>query len=233
MPVLVAPSILSADFANLAAEIKRAEDGKADWLHVDVMDGHFVPNLTIGAPVVKALKKNTRLPLDVHLMITDPDKYLEDFAKAGADHLYVHVEACTHLQRTLSHIRSLGVKAGVSLNPATPESTLQYVLNDIDMVLVMSVNPGFGGQKFLSSVVPKITAIRRMLDGVGNTGALINVDGGINDETTKTVTAAGASVVVAGNYIYGSKDVGAAIRSLHEAGSGVTLRAEQSRMAAG
>jgi len=233
MTVLVAPSILSADFANLAAEIKRAEDGKADWLHVDVMDGHFVPNLTIGAPVVKSLRKNTKLPLDVHLMISDPDKYLEDFAEAGSNHLYVHVEACTHLQRTLSQIRKLGMKAGVSLNPATSESTLQYVLNDIDLVLVMSVNPGFGGQKFLQAVVPKITAIRKMLDNAGNTQALINVDGGINAETTKIVTAAGASVVVAGNAVYGKGDVAGNIRALHEAGSGVSLRAEQSRMAAG
>lgn len=233
MTVLVAPSILSADFANLAAEIKRAEDGRADWLHVDVMDGHFVPNLTIGAPVVKSLRKNTHLPLDVHLMITDPDKYLEDFAEAGADHIYVHVEACTHLQRTLAQIRKLGKKAGVAINPATPETTLEYVLDDIDLVLVMTVNPGFGGQAFIPAVVPKITAIRKMLDGAGNTQALINVDGGINAEKTKIVTAAGASIVVAGNYIYGSKDVAAAIKGLHEAGSGVKLRAEQSRMAAG
>src|SRR5581483_703641 len=157
MPVLVAPSILSADFANLASEIKRAEDGKADWLHVDVMDGHFVPNLTIGAPVVKSLRKNTHLPLDVHLMITDPDRYLEDFAQAGSTYLTVHAEAATHLQRTLSQIRSLGMKAGVALNPATPEDVLSYVLDDVDLVLVMSVNPGFGGQKFIPAVVPKIT----------------------------------------------------------------------------
>jgi ribulose-phosphate 3-epimerase len=225
MSVLVAPSILSADFANLAAEIKRAEEGKADWLHVDVMDGHFVPNLTIGAPVVKSLRKNTKLPLDVHLMITDPDKYLEDFKEAGSDHIYVHVEACTHLQRTLAQIRKLGMKAGVSLNPATPESTLRYVLNDIDLVLVMSVNPGFGGQAFIPAVVPKITAIRRMLDEAGNKQALINVDGGINAETTKIVTAAGASVVVAGKSVYGSPDVAAAIKQLHDAGGGVNLKA--------
>lgn len=225
MSVLVAPSILSADFANLAAEIKRAEDGKADWLHVDVMDGHFVPNLTIGAPVVKSLRKNTKLPLDVHLMITDPDRYLEDFAEAGSNHIYVHVEACTHLQRTLAQIRKLGMKAGVSLNPATPESSLQYVLNDIDLVLVMSVNPGFGGQAFIPAVVPKITAIRRMLDEAGNKQALINVDGGINAETTKIVTAAGAGVVVAGKSVYGSPDVAAAIKQLHDAGGGVNLKA--------
>jgi ribulose-phosphate 3-epimerase len=218
MAVLVAPSILSADFANLASEIKRAEEGKADWLHVDVMDGHFVPNLTIGPPVVKSLRKNTKLPLDVHLMITDPDRYLEDFADAGSNHIYVHSEACTHLQRTLSQIRKLGMKAGVALNPATPPDVLSYVLNDIDLILVMSVNPGFGGQAFIPAVVPKITVIRRMLDEAGNRNALINVDGGINSETTKLVTAAGASVVVAGKSVYGAPNVSEAIRQLHESG---------------
>lgn len=219
MAVLVAPSILSADFANLASEIKRAEDGKADWLHVDVMDGHFVPNLTIGAPVVKSLHKNTRLPLDVHLMITDPDRYLEDFAEAGSAYVTVHAEACVHLQRTLSQIRKLGMKAGVALNPATPQDVLSYVLQDIDLVLVMSVNPGFGGQAFIPAVVPKITAIRKMLDDAGNKQALISVDGGINSETARIVTQAGAGVVVAGKSVYGSSDVGAAIRQLHESGS--------------
>lgn len=216
MALLVAPSILSADFANLATDIKRAEDGKADWLHVDVMDGHFVPNLTIGAPVVKSLKKNTHLPLDVHLMITDPDRFLEDFAQAGSNYLTVHAEACTHLQRTLSQIRKLGMKAGVALNPATPPDVLSYVLADIDLVLVMSVNPGFGGQAFIPAVVPKITVIRKMLDDAGNKGALISVDGGINPETAKIVSDAGASVVVAGKSVYGASDVALAIKQLHE-----------------
>ena len=216
MPVLVAPSILSADFANLASEIKRAEDGHADWLHVDVMDGHFVPNLTIGAPVVKSLRANTKLPLDVHLMITDPDKYLDDFAKAGSNHVYVHQEACVHLQRTLSEIRKLGMKAGVALNPATPPETLAYVLDDIDLVLIMSVNPGFGGQKFIPSAVPKIRHLRSMLDLAGRNDVIINVDGGINAETARSVTAAGAGAVVAGKSVYGSKDVAAAIKELHE-----------------
>jgi len=224
MALLVAPSILSADFANLATDIKRAEDGKADWLHVDVMDGHFVPNLTIGAPVVKSLKKNTHLPLDVHLMITDPDRYLEDFAQAGSNYLTVHAEACTHLQRTLSQIRKLGMKAGVALNPATSPEVLSYVLGDIDLVLVMSVNPGFGGQAFIPAVVPKITVIRKMLDDAGNKGALISVDGGINTETAKIVADAGASVVVAGKSVYGSSDVALAIKELHEASAAVAGR---------
>lgn len=218
MPVLVAPSILSADFANLAADLKKAEEGKADWIHVDVMDGHFVPNITIGIPVVKSLRKNTRLPLDVHLMITDPDRYLKDFAEAGADHLIVHAEACTHLQRTLAHIRSLGKLAGVALNPHTDENVLRYVLNDIDLILVMSVNPGFGGQKFIPAVVPKITALRRMLDDAGNQSAHISVDGGIDQETARIVTTAGANVVVAGKSVYGSGDVAKAIKLLHDAG---------------
>lgn len=217
MTLKVAPSILSADFANLAAEIKRAEDGGADLLHVDVMDGHFVPNLTIGAPVVKALRKNTHLDLDVHLMIEDPDRYLEDFAKAGSNYLTVHQEACIHLQRTLSEIRRLGMKAGVALNPGTPEDHIKYVLNDIDLVLVMSVNPGFGGQKFIPEVLPKIKRIRAMFDEIGRKEVLISVDGGINVETARKVSEAGASMIVAGNSVYGSGDVPAAIRALHAA----------------
>ena len=218
MSVIVAPSILSADFANLASEIKRAEEGKADWLHVGVMDGHFVPNLTIGAPVVKSLRKNTKLPLDVHLMITDPDRYLEDFAEAGSTYVTVHAEACTHLQRTLSQIRKLNMKAGVALNPATPPDVLSYVLADIDLVLVMSVNPGFGGQAFIPAVVPKVQVVRKMLDDAGRHDALISVDGGINVETAKLVTAAGASVLVAGKSVYGAPDLAVAIRQLKEAG---------------
>lgn len=219
MTVIVAPSILSADFANLASEIKRAEEGKADWLHVDVMDGHFVPNLTIGPPVVKSIRKNTKLPLDVHLMITDPDRYLEDFAEAGSTYLTVHVEACTHLQRTLAQIRKLGMKAGVALNPATPAETLQYVLNDLDLVLVMSVNPGFGGQAFIPAVVPKVSRVRAMLNEAGNKQAFVSVDGGINVETGRTVTAAGANVLVAGKSVYGAADLSAAIRQLHDCDS--------------
>jgi ribulose-phosphate 3-epimerase len=214
MAVLIAPSILSADFANLASELKRAEEGGADWIHVDVMDGHFVPNLTIGPPVVRALKSATKLPLDCHLMISDPDRYLGDFAKAGANHVIVHAEACVHLQRTLSQIRALGMKAGVALNPATPEDHLSYVLDDIDLVLVMSVNPGFGGQKFITSVVPKISRIRRMLDQAGRQEALIAVDGGIDATTAPLVHEAGAKVLVAGKSVYGQPDVKKAISEL-------------------
>lgn len=213
-PVLIAPSILSADFANLERDLHRAEQGSADWIHVDVMDGHFVPNLTIGAPVVKSIRKVTKLPLDVHLMITDPDRYLEDFAKAGANFATVHAEACVHLQRTLSHIRSLGMKAGVALNPATPPEVLSYVLQDIDLVLVMSVNPGFGGQKFIQAVIPKVRQVRKMLDEAGRQEAHVSVDGGINPETAKTMTDAGADVLVAGASVYGSDDIPKAIASL-------------------
>jgi len=214
MSLLVAPSILSADFSRLGEEVRRAEDAHADWIHVDVMDGHFVPNLTIGAPVVKSLRGCTHLPLDVHLMISDPDKYLNDFAEAGADYITVHQEACTHLQRTLAHIRSLGKKAGVALNPATSEETLRYVLNDLDLVLVMSVNPGFGGQKFIAEVLPKIERMRKMLDEAGNTQCKISVDGGITAATAKLVAQSGASVVVAGNSVYGAPDINKAVSDL-------------------
>ena len=214
MSLLVAPSILSADFSRLGEEVRRAEDAKADWIHVDVMDGHFVPNLTIGAPVVKSLRRSTHLPLDVHLMIEDPDRYLGDFADAGADYITVHQEACTHLQRTLSHIRTLGKKAGVALNPATSEESLKYVLKDLDLVLVMSVNPGFGGQKFIAEVLPKIDRMRRLLDDAGNSACKISVDGGITVETAKLVADAGACVVVAGNSVYGAPDIKEAIGAL-------------------
>ena len=219
MTVLVAPSILSADFSKLGDEVKRAEDGKADWIHVDVMDGRFVPNLTIGMPVVKGILPHTKLPLDVHLMIVEPDRYLDDFAKAGADMITVHAEAAVHLQRTLSHIRSLGKKAGVALNPGTSPDVLRYVLNDIDLVLVMTVNPGFGGQKFLSSVLPKIREIRQMFDDANLPDVNISVDGGITPDTAALVVAAGANVVVAGNSVYGQPDVADAIANLHGAGT--------------
>lgn len=221
MALLVAPSILSADFANLGGEIKRAVDGQADLIHVDVMDGHFVPNLTIGAPVVKSIRKCCSLPLDVHLMIEEPDRYLTDFASAGANYLTVHAEACVHLQRTLSEIRKLGMKAGVALNPATPPDHIEYVLQDLDLVLVMSVNPGFGGQKFIAAVLPKIRTIRSMLDAAGRQDAIISVDGGINVETARLVAEAGANLVVAGKSVYGAPDVGVAIHDLKAAAAGL------------
>jgi ribulose-phosphate 3-epimerase len=211
---LIAPSILSADFARLGEEVKRVEEAGVDWIHVDVMDGHFVPNLTIGAPVVKALHNVTKLPLDVHLMITDPDKYLQDFADAGASYITVHQEACTHLQRTLAQIRNLGKKAGVALNPATPEETLKYVLKDLDLVLVMSVNPGFGGQKFLTEAIAKVGRLRKMFNDAGLPDVHISVDGGINTETGAQVVEQGADVLVAGNSIYKASDINKAVQEL-------------------
>jgi ribulose-phosphate 3-epimerase len=211
--IQIAPSILSADFSALGAEVRAVEEGGADWIHVDVMDGRFVPNLTIGPLVVAALRKVTRLPLDVHLMIIEPERYLEDFAGAGADVISVHVEASTHLQRTLRRIRELGKRAGVVLNPHTPEDALRYVLGDLDLILVMSVNPGFGGQAFLPQVLPKVAALRRMIDASGFSIDL-EIDGGITPATAPTVVEAGARVLVAGSAVFGQPDRTAAIRAL-------------------
>lgn len=211
--IIVAPSILSADFARLAEEVAAVEAAGADWLHVDVMDGRFVPNITIGPPVVKALRKVTKLPLDCHLMIATPEKYVDAFAEAGADTITIHVEACTHLQRTLCHIRSLGKRAGVTLNPSTHEDSLRYVLDVVDQVLVMSVNPGFGGQSFLESQLGKVSAIKKMIDE-RKLSVDIEIDGGITKDTAPKAIAAGARILVAGNAVFNTKDYGQAIGAL-------------------
>lgn len=216
MPVAIAPSILSADLGRLAAEIADVERGGADWIHVDVMDGRFVPNITLGPVVVKAARAATRLPLDVHLMIVEPERYLEAFAEAGADTLSVHVEASPHLQRTLAEIRRLGKRAGVVLNPHTPESAIDYVLDDVDLILVMSVNPGFGGQEFLPSVLPKLAALRKRIDD-RKLRIDLEVDGGVSPLTAKQVTDAGARVLVAGSAVFGKKDRAHAISELRKA----------------
>lgn len=192
------------------------EQAGADWIHVDVMDGHFVPNLTIGPIVVQAIRPHTTLPLDVHLMISSPERYIEAFAEAGADGLTVHVEACTHLHRVIQQIKGAGLKAGVSLNPHTPVGSIEHILADLDLVLVMSVNPGFGGQSFIPAVLPKIEALRARIDQTGRTIAL-EVDGGINADTAPDVVRAGADVLVAGSAIFGTKDYGAAIVNLRDA----------------
>jgi ribulose-phosphate 3-epimerase len=211
--VKIAPSILSADFARLGEEIKDVENGGADYIHVDVMDGHFVPNITIGPLIVEAIRPITKLPLDVHLMIENPDQYIEAFAKAGADYITVHVEACKHLHRTIHFIKSFGVKAGVVLNPATPVETIQHVLSDVDMVLLMSVNPGFGGQAFIPEVTGKIKTLRRIIDEKG-LQVEIEIDGGVNEVTGKLCIEAGATVLVAGSAIYNEKDRAKAIAAL-------------------
>lgn len=211
---LIAPSILSADFARLGEEIRDVERGGADWIHVDVMDGHFVPNMTLGPLVVQAIRPVTKLPLDVHLMIEEPDRYIGAFAKAGADFITVHAEATVHLHRTVQSIKELGVKAGVVLNPATPLSAVELVLDDVDLVLVMSVNPGFGGQRFIPAMTEKIANLRQLLDRRGLTGVQIEVDGGINAQTAASVIEAGANVLVAGNAVFGESDRAAAIKAL-------------------
>ncbi|KYG59014.1 ribulose-phosphate 3-epimerase [Planococcus maritimus] len=218
--IKIAPSILAADFAKLGQEVQEVEKAGADWIHIDVMDGHFVPNITMGPIVVDALRPLTKLPLDVHLMIENADRYIEDFAKAGADYITVHVEACPHLHRTIQLIRSFGVKPGVVLNPHTPIETIQHVLEDIDLVLFMTVNPGFGGQKFIHSVVPKVAALSQLINDKG-LSVEIQIDGGINEETIVPCAEAGANVFVAGSAIFGKEDRAQALQAIKKAGQGV------------
>jgi ribulose-phosphate 3-epimerase len=212
---LIAPSILSADFSRLGEEIKAVEAAGADWIHIDVMDGHFVPNITMGPIIVEAARKSTRLPLDVHLMIENPDRYIPDFAKAGADYIAVQAEACVHLHRTVHLIKESGAKAGVALNPSTPLSALDWVLEDLDFIVIMSVNPGFGGQKFIRNSLDKIRKLRAMLQDHG-LKALIQVDGGVNKNTIDKIAQAGADVFVAGSAVFGSSDYGETISSFRK-----------------
>ena len=211
----IAPSILSADFTRLGEEIRAVEKAGADYIHIDVMDGHFVPNITIGPMIVEAARRVTALPLDVHLMISNPDQYAEDFVKAGADRITVHAEAVNHLHRSIQLIRKLGAEPAVSLNPATPPDRLEYVLEDLDMVLLMTVNPGFGGQAFIRAVVPKIEQVREMIEKRGLEVEL-EVDGGVGPDTIHIVSSAGADVFVAGSAIFGSEDYAETIRKMKE-----------------
>ncbi len=210
---LIAPSILSADFARLGEEIRAVEEAGADWIHIDVMDGHFVPNITMGPLVVEAVRRSTQLPLDVHLMIENADRYIPDFIKAGADLVAVQVEACVHLNRSLQLIRECGARPGVVLNPATPLESLNWVLEDVDLIMLMSVNPGFGGQKFIPNTLARIRQLRDMLNA-RNLSPLVEIDGGVNAGTIAAIAAAGVDVFVAGSAIFGSPDYRATIAEL-------------------
>lgn len=213
MPSILAPSLLSADFNHLYRDVELINSSEADWFHVDVMDGVFVPNISFGFPIIQHVKKLANKPLDVHIMIVQPDRYLEDFARAGADILTVHWEACTHIHRTLQSIRSLGMKAGVAINPGTPVTVLNDILNDADLFLVMSVNPGFGGQKFIPRTFDKIRQLRSMLDDAQST-AIIEVDGGVGLANYADLLDAGAQALVAGNAVFGANDPKAVIQEL-------------------
>ncbi len=223
--IQIAPSILSADFSRLGEEIRAIEAAGADVVHIDVMDGHFVPNITIGPLVIKDLRPFTKLPFDVHLMIIDPDRYLEDFAKAGADWISVHAEACVHLHRTITHIKKLDKKAGVAINPSTPLHVLEYVLDDLDYVVIMSVNPGFGGQRFIYTMLKKIEKLRQIISKRG-LSVKIEVDGGVNLETIGEVVQAGADILVAGSAIFDTKDYAETISLLRKKASEVLPKGE-------
>lgn len=231
--VKIAPSILAADFARLGDAVAEAEAAGADYIHIDVMDGHFVPNITMGPVVVQAVRRVTALPLDVHLMIEAPERYLAAFAEAGADHLIVHVETCPHLHRTLQQIHELGRRAGVALNPSTPPVALGEVLNDLDQALVMTVNPGFGGQTFITEMVDKVRRVRAMLDAHGS-AAELEVDGGIDPDTTPHVVAAGARVLVAGSAIFAAREgVAAAIAAIRNSAASAETKRPASPLRAG
>ncbi len=214
-PLKIAPSILASDFLSLNDQITLVQKGGADWLHLDVMDGHFVPNITIGPPIVASIRKHTKLPLDVHLMIEDPDRYLEAFRTAGADNIIVHQEACVHLHRTIGRIKELGALAGVALNPATPVATLIDIITDVDLVLIMSVNPGFGGQRFIPDCTRRISEARALAKSVKKS-IYIEVDGGIDRTTARSVVRAGANVLVAGTAIFREEDITNAVVQLRE-----------------
>jgi len=213
MAQIISPSVLSCDFANIQRDVEMINQSSADWFHVDVMDGVFVPNISFGFPVVSAIKKHATKPLDVHLMIVNPDQYLEEFQKAGADLLTVHYEACTHLHRTIQEIKRLGMKAGVALNPHTPVSVLEDVIEELDLVLIMSVNPGFGGQKFIQHATTKVSKLKQLILSSGSK-ALIEVDGGVNLETGKMLLDAGADALVAGSFVFGSANPTQTIQDL-------------------
>ena len=213
MSTIVSPSILAADFANLERDVKMLNSSEADWIHIDIMDGQFVPNISFGLPVMKAIHKHAEKPLDVHLMIETPDDYIVDFKEAGAEILTVHYEVCRHLHRTLQAIKTAGMKAGVAINPHTPVDLLQDVINDIDVVLIMSVNPGFGGQKFIPSTVDKVRKLKNLINNKGAT-TIIEVDGGVNSENAKSLVDAGASALVAGSFVFKSNDPVQTIKEL-------------------